>query len=126
MRFPAFALPTPKAEPPKLLSGPAQYMTYPAHPQSDRVSAFVQVEFVVDTSGSVAMSTVHDLWPAGTPRLTGTRGAYYDQLLGRIKAYEQNAKYSAGKVGTCKGPAFEIATFNFDGTLSTDRYSKWE
>ena len=87
-RFPAFALPSPKITPPRLESDPPHYIWYPAHPGSERINGNVQVEFVIDTTGRVAMSSFHDVWPADKPRLTGTLGAYYDQLLGSVKAYE--------------------------------------
>jgi hypothetical protein len=123
--FLAFALPRPRITPPTRLSEQFEYMSGPHIAHSERVSGVANLSFVIDTSGRVDMSTFHDVWPADKPRLTGTYGAYYEQLLGRMKAFEANASFSAGKIGSCKIPVVVHETFTFDGTHSTDRYSKW-
>jgi hypothetical protein len=101
LRFRAFAMPYP-TESPALPANDHQHIVYPRYSETHRVSGTLLVQFVVDTSGRVDMSTFRDLWPSNKPRLTGELGDYYTQFVAAVRDYAEKAKFTPARVGACK------------------------
>ena len=76
----------------------------PAYPYSDmvhRVSGWLLLEFVVDSSGHAVPSTMHDMWPRGKPRLTGELRRYYDDFVEATKTAVATWQFYPASVGSC-------------------------
>ena len=75
---------------------------YPMQNIDNRVSGVLLVKFVVDTNGHVDPSTVQDIWPDSTPRLTGAKGRYYDSFLAAIREEIAHSTFEPARLGNCK------------------------
>jgi hypothetical protein len=74
---------------------------FPFQNRMHRVSGYLILEFVVDTTGHAIEGTVHDVWPENKPRLTGAMGSYYDDFLAATKDALRSWKFYPAYVGTC-------------------------
>ena len=99
-RFAAFALPYP-TESPALPREGNRVPRYPQSAEMRRVTAYVLLQFVVDTLGRAVPSTVHDLWPASKPRLTGELGQYYQDFVHSVEQALPSWKFYPARIGSC-------------------------
>jgi hypothetical protein len=100
LKFTAFYLPMPVETP----AIPLPNQAPPVYPQTndrERVAGTVLMQLVVDTSGRAIPSTIRDLWPAGTPPLTGYDGMYYKQFVYSVTRWEKQLKFTPARVGGC-------------------------
>lgn len=74
---------------------------FPFQTRMHGVSGYLILEFVVDTAGRAVEGTVHDVWPANKPRLTGELGSYYDDFVSATKDALRSWKFYPAYVGTC-------------------------
>jgi hypothetical protein len=85
------ALPLPNQRPP----------SYPAENERSRVEGSVLMQFVVDTTGFVDGSTIHELWPVGEPRLRGDPASAHEAFVRSTTAWLRNFRFSPMRIGTC-------------------------
>jgi hypothetical protein len=77
---------------------------YPFQNRVHHVSGNLLLQFVVDTSGHAVLNTMHDVWPADKPRLTGELGGYYDEFLAATMDAVLKWKFYPAFMGSCAIP----------------------
>lgn len=76
----------------------------PRYPESDlahHMMGSLLLQFVVDSSGFVVPSTMHDIWPKDKPRPTGELGLYYDDFVEATKSSVAKWQFYPAAVGSC-------------------------
>jgi hypothetical protein len=100
IRFTVFSLLQPERFPALPLEKQG-YPRYPVENERRRVSGSLLLQFEVDTAGKVDPKTIHDVWPAAVPRLTGEPGRYYDSFVDAVASWAKHARFSPSRIGTC-------------------------
>jgi len=85
------AFPKPRQQPPE----------YPRMNEASRVEGDLLMQFVVEASGHVDQSTIHDLWPDGKPRLTGSLGDYYNAFVTTVTDWARHLQFEPRRLGGC-------------------------
>lgn len=98
--FPLFSVAAPMETPVSVLHPPREM--YPRTLLYRGVSGNVLMEFAVDTLGRADTLTMHDVWPAGRPRLTGKKASYYGELVATARYMASHATYTPATTGGCK------------------------
>jgi hypothetical protein len=62
---------------------------YPRVNESRRVQGELLMQLVVDSTGRAEPATIHDVWPAGKPRLQGELAEYYDAFVFSVTNWER-------------------------------------
>ena len=101
-----------------VVSKPGNYPpSYPSDARNDSFGGKVVMQFIVDTSGRAVMSTVHDVWKTGRPRLTGSMGRAYDDFRDAIRDVLPKYEFSPAVLGgSCKMPQRVEMPFVFNLT----------
>ena len=86
---------------------------YPPGPRNSWVEAYVNMQFLVDTSGHAVPSTMRALWPASTPELTGEKRRYYDAFVNEIRRAIPKMEFSPALIGGCKTAQLVRMPFEF-------------
>lgn len=89
------------------------HVEYPDWVLADHVEGHVIMQFVVDSTGRAEPGTIHDVWPADRPRLTGQMGGYYDALVARLRDALPNARFEPARIGGCPVPQMVQMPFDF-------------
>ena len=101
VRFRAFTMLYP-TQSPAFPADDHERPVYPRYSETHHVSGTLLVQFIVDTTGRVDMSTFHDVWPSDKPRLTGGLEDYYEQFVAAVRDYAAKAKFTPARIGECK------------------------
>lgn len=88
-------------ENPALLKPNNLPLNYPNADLARRVTGSLFLEFVVDSSGYVVASTMHEVWPNGKPRLRGVPESDYDELVEASKATVAKWRFYPAAEGKC-------------------------
>lgn len=97
---PVFSIAAPSEKEVRAVKPPLRY--YPPTLQSRGVEGRVMMEFTVDTTGHVDPATIHDVWPASRPRLTGAMEDYYQELVRTARRMVLATRFAPAEVGGCK------------------------
>lgn len=89
-------------------------MSYPAENQRAGVSGNANMQFVVDTNGRADRSTIHDMWPATRPRLTGSSHDYYAAFVKAARRAIETAQFVPATIGGCRVRQLIQEPFTFD------------
>ena len=98
-RFLAFSMLTP-VESPALPKG-RLHVNYPNYNEQHRISGYLITQFIVDTTGRAIMSTFHDLWPQGKPRLSGALNSYYTDFVSAVREGIAAQTFTPARKGSC-------------------------
>lgn len=109
--FPIFTLPIPWTKPLESIRPPQ--VKYPAAPRNATAEGRLMMQFTVDTTGRVVMSSVRDVWPAGRPRYTGALGVYYDDFVKAVTKALEDARYTPTEIGGCRVSHMVMQPFLF-------------
>lgn len=74
---------------------------YPPIAESEGVSAELLMQFVVDTNGRAERGTIHDLWPANLPPLTGYLAQYYHDFVVATRDAVINWNFTPARIDVC-------------------------
>ena len=88
-------------------------ISYPPAVTSPGMEGYIHLNFVVDTTGRVVISTVRDIWPIGRPRLTGEMGRYYDAFLKAVREGLPTARFAPARYGGCPVQMWVRQSFEF-------------
>jgi hypothetical protein len=96
--IPVFAMLSP-AE--RQVSAEQVHVSYPPRPRSSGLMGNVVMQFVVDTTGRVDLSTARDVFPAGHPPLSARDQAAYDEFIRAVGVGLEGARYTPARIGGC-------------------------
>lgn len=88
--------------------------SYPGGAMAAGATGTVILQFVVDTAGHADMTTVHDIWPADRPRLTGRLADYYKDFLTTARSSIENTRFVPARTGRCAVRQVVVEPFTFD------------
>ncbi len=108
---PVFSLMVPWEDSVSIVQQPR--VQYPLLSRRDFKEGTVIIEYVVDTTGLVDISTARDRWPADKPRYTGAQGNYYSQFVQAVRNGLRQARFRPGLVGGCAVRQLVVQPFNF-------------
>jgi hypothetical protein len=77
----------------------------PRYPEEARAAGYegnILLQFIVDSMGRAVDSTVKDLWPSGTPRLTGEKLSMYESFLESTKRAVRRMDFVPAIMGGCR------------------------
>ena len=74
---------------------------YPSESERHRIEGSVLMQFVVDTLGQVEVATVRELWPTGTPRLSGSQAEEHMAFVHAVTDWVGGVYFRPLRVGTC-------------------------
>ncbi len=112
VKFAAFFLSVPDETPARFVDGQPP-PRYPEYNERNRVSGELLMRIVVDSTGKVIPSSIHDVWPENKPRLNGEMGRYYDAFVTSVTAWEQRVRYEPARVGVCPVTAVLLHPLGF-------------
>ena len=87
---------------------------YPEESRLGGVTANIELQFVVDSSGRPVEPSIRDLWPDDKPRPTGFLLEHYEAFLTEIKRGLAVSRYNPARVGGCAVPQLVQQPFTFD------------
>ncbi len=87
--------------------------TYPEGARMGHAEGLLALQFVVDTSGRADVTTVHDVWPADRPRLTGELRRHYDAFLEASVDGIRRARFYPAEIAGCKVKQLVQLPFSF-------------
>lgn len=88
--------------------------TFPDTNQRAGWMGIVQLQFVVDTTGHAVDSTLHALWPATTPPLTGAEREAYETFVSAAERAIRRSTYYPAEVAGCKVNQVVQQEFDFN------------
>jgi len=74
---------------------------YPSGSERDRIEGSVLMQFVVDTLGQVDVATIRELWPTGTPRLSGNQADAHSEFVHAVTDWVGGVYFRPLRIGTC-------------------------
>jgi hypothetical protein len=86
----------------------------PFYPQELRATGYrgsLVMEYLVDSTGAVVEESMHDVWPTGRPRPTGSEGIAYLSFTNAVRRALLGSRYQPGRLGGC--PIRQLVTQPF-------------
>jgi hypothetical protein len=87
--------------------------SYPPGPRNSWVEGYVNMQFLVDTSGHAVPASMRAVWPASIPELTGEKRRYYDAFVDEIRRALPKMEFSPALIGGCKTAQLVQMPFEF-------------
>ena len=109
--FPVFSVFFPPAVPAKLT-----HKSLPAYPLSERsagITAFIVMEFFVDSTGHAVPGSFKEVWSPTKKRPTGQMLAAYNDFLDSVTRWLPNAEFEPARIGGCKVTQLVREPFTF-------------
>jgi hypothetical protein len=112
--IPIFSLPVPWSDPVSLKPG-NRPPKFPYDARDHGAVATVVEMFVVDSTGHVDPSTIHEKWPANTPAPQGDRGRYWREFVSAVHEALASFRYTPASLGGC--PVAQVVSQPFQFSL---------